>query len=153
MLYEVITGAIHLSVPHDRFRAGYNAPDGIFYLVNILHPVVNEKNLPVTRQLVLNGLADDLFIKAMQLGNNWVAVGRRRLDDRQVAGTHQRKLQGTRDWRGRQRERVYIHLQLFQFFFHRNAKFLFLIHNQQTQVSKFHIFAHQAMSADENIDA
>ncbi len=45
-----------------------DTPDEFFDLINVLHTVVDEKNLPVTLNLVKNGLFDRLFVENMQFG-------------------------------------------------------------------------------------
>ncbi len=128
-----------------------NPLQGIFHFVNILYPVVQKKHLSVPGDFIFDGFADKLLVESVNFRDDGVAVGRRRLDNGEVAGAHQRKLQGARDRRGCQGECVHIHLQSFQFFFYRNPELLLLINDKQSKVFKLNIFTHQTVGSDENI--
>src|SRR5207244_11557931 len=62
--------------------------------------------LPVARQLVLDGAANQIFLKGRDRGLNRQAVPRRRFDQRQVAQPHQAHVQRPRKRRGGERKRI-----------------------------------------------
>ena len=87
----------------------------------------------------------------MHLGLYGIAVGRRSLYDAQVACPHERELQGARYRGGRERERIYTHLQLAQLFLHRHAKLLFLIDDEQSQILELHALAYELVRAHHDV--
>ena len=74
----------------------------------------------------------------MYLRLDGISVGGWCLDDAQVARTHQRELQGTRNGGRRHGERVDIGLQLAQLLLGRDAKLLLLVDDKQSQVMELH---------------
>ncbi len=80
-----------------------------------------------------------------------LTVGRRRVDDAEVARAHERELQGARNGRGGERERIYRSLALTQLFLCGYAEFLLLIYHQQAEVFKLHVLAKKAMRADDDV--
>ena len=82
----------------------------------------------------------------MHLGLYRIAVGRRSLNDREVACTNQRELQCTRYRCSGHGKRIHVHLKLTELFFHTNAELLFLIDNKQAQIFKLHALAYHLMS-------
>ena len=76
------------------------------------HTVGHDVHLAVAAHLEIHRLGNHLVAEGMYFGLDGAAVGRRCLDDAEVARPHERKLEGTRDGRGRHREGVDIDLQL-----------------------------------------
>ena len=95
---------------------------------------IDEIDLSIARHLEINGISNNLCSKGMYLGLNGIAVRWWCLNDTQVACSHQRELQGTRNRRCCHRQRIDVGLQLAQLLLRRDAKLLLLINNQQTQV-------------------
>ena len=87
----------------------------------------------------------------MHLGINGIAVGRRRLNNAHITGTHQRELQRARNGRGTHREGVHIGLHLAQFLFHGHTELLLLVNNEQSQVLPLHGLANQLVRTYDNI--
>ena len=85
-------------------------------------------------------------------GLNGEAVARRRLNDRHVAESDQRHVQRARNRRGGEGERVYVFPHFLEAFFVSNAKALFFVHHEQSQILKFHVFRKQPVRADDDID-
>ena len=116
----------------------------LYHLLDALQVVdarIDEVHLSIARHLKIDGISNDFRSHRVYLRLYGVTVGRWCLDDAQVAGTHQRELQGT--WYGccRQRQGVDIGLHLAQFLFGRDTKLLFLINDEQSQVVELHRFA------------
>ena len=86
--------------------------DKHFHFINILDAIVDEKNLSVTAHLEIDGFSDDVRVKTFYLCLNRIAVGWGSRDARQVTGSHQRELQGTRNRSGGHGERVDVGFQL-----------------------------------------
>ena len=126
--------------------------DHLLQLLQVVDAVVHEEHLTVSAHLEINGLSHNLGREGMYLSLNGITVGRRRLDDAQVTGTHQRELKGTRNGCGSHRKRVDIDFHLAQFLFHRYAKFLFLINDEQPQILEFHILTYQFMGTYDDVD-
>ncbi|MPN23441.1 hypothetical protein SDC9_170829 [bioreactor metagenome] len=101
-----------------------------FHFINVLDAVVDDKNLSVSTHLVVDGLFHHLRIERVNLCLHGISVGRRRVNGRKIARSHQRKLQCARDRRGGHGKRIDIAFQLFQLFFRCNAKLLFFVYNQ-----------------------
>ena len=81
-----------------------------------------------------------------------IPVWRCRIDDGEIAGTHQRELQGSRDGRGCKGEGIHIHAHHLHLLLGPDTEFLLFIHNEQAQIVKFDILAEQAMGSDEDVD-
>ena len=143
---------LHLSVADGDTGIWHFAFDKRLHFINILDAVVDEKNLSVTAHLEIDGFADDVRVATFYLCLNRVAVGRGSRDARQVAGSHQRELQGTGNRRGSHGERIDVGLQLSQFFFDGYAEFLLLVNNQQAEIFECDIFSDDAMGTDDNVD-
>ena len=88
----------------------------------------------------------------MYLGLHGVAVGGRRLDDTEVARTHERELKGT-GYRGSGHgQGIYIDFELAQFLFDADAKLLLFVDDEQTQVVEFDVLTQNAVGTNEDID-
>ena len=96
----------HLSVPDADTGIGHAARDEGGQLGKVLYAVVDEEELSVAAELEVHRLAYNLLIEGVHLGLYGIAVGWWSLYDTQVAGTHERELQGARDGRGGKCERV-----------------------------------------------
>ncbi len=93
----------------------------------------------------------DFLIKGMHLRLNGITVGRRSLDDRQVARTHQRELQSTGNGVAVMVSVSTFTFNLAEFLFDTNSELLFLINNQQSKIFELNAFADDFMRTDQNI--
>ncbi len=75
--------------------------------------------------------------------------GRQRADVAQADHPH---VQRSRDGRGGHRQHIHHFAHLLQSLFMRHAKPLLFVDDDQAQVGEFHVLAHQAMRADEDVD-
>jgi hypothetical protein len=142
---------VHLAVTHAHPHIWAKATDEARHLCDVLDAIVDEEHLTTTAHLVLDRIADQLLVEAVQLGDHRMAVGRRCAEHREVAGTHKRELQRARDGRGRQRQRVHVGLHLFQLVLDGHSEFLFFVNNEQAEVEELHVLAHNAVRADEDV--
>ena len=134
---------LHLSVAYGNTCVRHVLMYQLADALQVVDARIDEIHLTVARHLEVYGVCNNLSTKGMYLRLDGIAVGRRCLDDAQVAGSHQRELQGT--WYGRCRhcQRVYVGLHLAQFLFGRHTELLFLVDNQQPQVLELDTLAYQ----------
>ena len=144
--------AVHASVRHGHARIRHQPLHQARHLRQVLHAVADEEGLPAPAHLIHDGVAYQLLAEVAQLGLDGLAVGRRGLDDAQVARPHQRELQRARDGRGRQREAVHVGLHLLEFFLHADAEFLLLVDDEEAEVLEFEVFVGDGVGADEDVD-
>ena len=133
----------HLSVAHSHTSVGHILLDDLLDALQVVDARIDKVHLSVARHLEVDGVGYDLGAEGVYLCLYRIAVGWRRLDDAQVAGTQQRELQRSRNGRGRQRQRVDIGLHLAQLLFRRDAKLLLLVNDEQSQVAKLHRLANE----------
>ena len=100
--------------------------------------VVHEEHLPVAAHLEIDGVGNHLRTEHTEFRLYRIAVWRRRLDDTEVARTHQAELQGSRYGRGGKRQRIHTGLHLAQPLLRRHTELLFLVDDKQTEVLKFY---------------
>ena len=103
---------LHLAVGHGYIYIGHQAAYQRSHICQALHPVVYKENLATTLNFVVDGILDQLFLKNAYFRMNRPPVRWRCTDNRQVAGSHQAKLQRSRDGGSREGERIYIHLHI-----------------------------------------
>ena len=99
-----------------------------------------------------DGFPQDNGIIGQNEGSNRQAIHRWAGDDRHLAHPGQGHLQGPRDWRRGQCQHMNIGAQLLHAFLLLNAEMLFLINDQQAQITDFDGFRQQGMGANDNID-
>ena len=143
---------LHLSMTDTNTAIRNVTHDHCFQFCQVLYAIIHKEHLTVTAHFKVNRFGNDFFVKRMHLGLNRITVGRRSLDNRQVAGSHQRELKCSRNRCSRHGKGIYIHLNLTQFFFHTHSELLLLIHNQQAQVVKLHVLADNLMCTYQDID-
>ncbi len=82
---------------HQRAGIGHHTFHHRLKLVKPLDAVVDNKSLPVARQLEIHRLFKDFICKGIDRGQYGVTVRGRGGNGRKVAGTHQRELKGARN--------------------------------------------------------
>ena len=133
-----------------RLRHGFANPCGA--KVDILHAVVQPKNLPAAAQLRAHRLRQKLRIIFRHIALHGHAVARGLLQNAHIADTRHGHMQRAGNRGRRQCQNVNAARHGFQFFLLRNAEALLLIHNHKPEIVKHHIAAEHAVGADENID-
>ena len=98
--------AFHLAVRHANARLWHEFHDDIANGLNVIDAIVDKKHLPATVEFVADGIADKHLVENVYFGADGLAVGRRRVDNRQIARAHEREVQRARDRRGRKRQYV-----------------------------------------------
>ena len=114
--------------------------------------MVDDKHLSVARHLEVDGFKHYVVVYGVDRGEYGVTVGRGGGYGRQVAGSHQRELQGARNRGSRHGECVDIDLHLLQLLLYGDTKLLLLVDNQQSEVLEFDVLANELVSAYENVD-
>ena len=109
---------------------GHEALDHGGLLLEVFDAVVDEKDLALAAQLIGDGVANELAVKAVQHGLDGLAVGRGRLDDREVADAQERELQRAWNGRGGERERVHVRAQQAQLLFGPHAELVFFVDDE-----------------------
>ncbi len=104
-----------------------------------LHPVVHEEDLATAIHLETDGVGDRLVFPGHDVGDNRLAVARRSTNQRQVAQSAQRQVQGPRNGRGRHGEHVHAPLQRLEPLLLDDAELLLLVDYQQAHVFESHI--------------
>ena len=83
---------------------------------------------------------------------NRQAIARRSFDQRHVAQSAQRHVERARNRRRRKREHIDALLQLFQTLFMGDAKTLFFIDHNQSEIAKAYVLGKHSMRADHDIN-
>ena len=97
---------VHLPVGDRDARLGHQLAQLGRDLLDVLHPVVHEEDLTLAEQLAADRLGDGPVVVLADVGEDRLAVGRRRVEQRQVADAGEAHLERARDRRGGQREHV-----------------------------------------------
>ena len=142
----------HLTVADTYADARHRLPDILLHALHGSDPVIDHKDLPITRQLSIDRIGEHLRAVGGVVGPHGVTIGRRGKDIGEVAGAHEGKLERPRDRRGSHRQRVHLGAHLPDLLLHRDAKLLLLIDDQQPQVLKFHPLPRQRVGADQYVD-
>ena len=145
-------GRFHLSVPHHHTRIGHILMNEVLNVRELRNAMSDDINLAVATEFEIDRIGNDLMAEGMNFRANGVTIGRRRVDDTEIARAHERKLQGARNGRRRHRERVDIDFELPQTFLDRDTEFLFLIDDEQPEVFEFHRFPDELVRPDEDVD-
>ena len=103
-------------------------------IVDGLHAVVHPEHLALAQQLAADRLDRDALVVLADEGEDRLAVGRRGLQQRQVADADEAHLERARDRRGRQRQHVDVGLQLLHRLLGLHAEALLLVDDQQPEV-------------------
>ena len=143
---------LHSTVDRGKAAIGDVSLDKIFEFGEQRNAVVDEIDLPVATHLEVNGIDDGLAIEGGYLRMDGMTVGRRRVDNAHVAGTHQGELEGARNGGGRHGEGVDIGFQRSELFFRGDTELLFFVDDEQPQVVPLYGLANKLMRTDEDVD-
>ena len=94
---------VHLAVGDGDARLGHELAQAGGGVLDRAHPVVDPEHLALAEQLAADRLDGDPLVVAADVREDRLAVGRRRLQQRQVADADEAHLERARDRRGRQR--------------------------------------------------
>ena len=143
----------HLSVTDGYAAVRHVALYDGAHLLQRGYAVADEIDLSVAAHLEVDGIADQF---RRECGNHRVdglAVGWGSAHDAHVPCPHERELERARYGRGRHGKCIDVGLQLAQLLFGRDAEFLFLIDDEQSEVLPFHCLCKHAVCAHEDVYA
>ena len=135
-----------------RVPGGREARTFSAHCADVLDAVVDEEHLPAARQLLADGVAQDLRVEAAHEGADRQPIGGRRRDDRDLAQAAHRHLQRARDGRRGQRQHVDLRAQLLEPLLVRDAEALLLVDHDQAEVLEAHVLRQHAVRADDDVD-
>ena len=142
---------MHLPVTYGHTGIGDILVHQFLQLRQTRDAVVHDEYLAIAAHFKADGLGNDLRREGVHFSLYGIAVGRWCLYDAQITGTHQRELQGSRNGRGGERQRIDIHLHLAQLLFRGHTELLLLVDDKQTQVLELHAFANELVRSDEDV--
>ena len=132
--------------------SGHQLPQLGCAAVDGLDPVVDVEDLALPQELAAHGLRDGPLVVLADEGEDGLAVGGRRLDQRQVADARQAHLQRPGDRRGRHREHIDVGLELLDALLVLDAEALLLVDDQQAEVLELDPLGQQPVGADDAVD-
>ncbi len=149
-LLEVALG--HLTVRGRDAGLRYELGDLLRRTVDRLHPVVDEEDLPLTRELAADRGGDLPLVVRPRERQHRVTLFGRRGDDAHLADAGDRHLERARDRGGAHREHVDIEPQLLQLLLVLDAEPLLLVDDDQAEVVKLHLVRQQPVRTDDDVD-
>ena len=143
---------VHLAVGDRDARLGHELAQASRGGVDRLHPVVHPEHLALTEEFAADRLDRDALVVLADVGEDRHAIGRRGLQQRQVADADERHLQRARDRRGGEREDVDVRLHLLHRLLVLHAEALLLVDDQQAEILELHVVREQPVRADDAVD-
>ena len=141
----------HLAVRHTDFRLRADAVQGIAHGKDVIDPVVHEIHLSAALDFPGDDIGQVLFVETDDFRGDGDTVGRRGIDDREIARTQQGELQRARNRRSGEGQRIDRGLHLADLFLGRDAELLLLVDDEQTQILEFQAAVQNPMRSDQNI--
>ena len=142
----------HLSVRHANLHVRNQAVQDVVDGREFLHFVVQEEDLAAPVEFIIDDALDFLLVEENDFRLDGNAVGRRGVDNAQVARSQQGELQRSRNRSCGQRKGIHRSFEGTEFFFRGHAEFLLLINNQQAQVLEIEFLAKDLVRAYQDID-
>ena len=118
---------------------------------NRIHSVVHVENLPIAQEFPANRRTDLRIGVGTHKGKNGLSFLGRSLKNRHFTNTRNRHLQSSGNRRCRHRENINIRAQRLERFLVFNAKTLFLINDDQTQVLESNGTAEQRVGTNHQV--
>ena len=133
-------------------RLGHQVAQLACDVLDVGHAVVHEEHLALAQQLAADRLGHGPLVVLADVGEDRLAVGRRRVEEREVADAGEAHLQRARDRRRRQREHVDVGAQLLDRLLVRHAEALLLVDDEQAEVLERDVARQQPVGADDDVD-
>ena len=111
----------------------------------------DDVNLSVATEFKIDGIGYDFVTKGVDFGLDGVTTRGWCVDDTQIASSHKRKLQRARNGGGGHGEGVYIYFELSEFFLHTDAKLLFFVDDEQSEVFEFDGLTDEFVGSHEDV--
>ena len=151
--HDLFEGAfVHLAVGDRDAGLGHELAQRLGALLDALHAVVHAEHLALAEQLATDRLDGDPLVVLADVGEDRLAVGRRGLQQRQVADADEAHLERARDRRGGEREHVDVVLQLLHRLLVLHAEALLLVDDEQAEVLELDASCEQPVRADDAVD-
>ena len=132
--------------------SGSSLRQPLVHVLDGLHFVVQEIDLPAALQFAQHGFADHALAVAADEGLDREALLRRGGDHREVAQAFERHRQRARDRRGGQRQHVDLGAQRLQRFLLAHAEAVFLVDDDQAEALELDVLLQQLVRADDDVD-
>ena len=142
----------HLAVRDGDFRLGDQCCEMARHVLDILDAVVDEKDLSAAVEFANDHVANQAVVEMGDESPHHLAIGGRRLDNREVANPEHRHVQRARNRRRRHGQHLDQFAQALDAFLVGDAEAMLLVDNQQAQLGKFDVALQQPMGADDDID-
>ena len=113
--------------------SGTSSRSALGDVLDVLHPVVHEEHLALAQQLAADGLGHGPVVVLADVGEDRLAVGRRRVEQREVADAGEAHLERARDRRGGEREHVDVGPELLDLLLVLHAEALLLVDHEQAR--------------------
>ncbi len=153
VLHHGLEGAlVHLAVGDGDASLGDELSQAAGGGVDRLHPVVHPEHLTLAKEFAADRLDGDALVVLADVGEDRLAVRRRRLEERQVADADERHLQRARDRRGGEREDVDVRLHLLHRLLVLHTEALFLVDDEEAEVLELHVVREEPVGADDAVD-
>jgi hypothetical protein len=120
--------------------------------LDVLDAIVDEKDLALAEQFTPDRLGGRLVVLLADIGEDRVSLGGRGVDDRKVADTGERHLQGARDRTRRQRQDVDTDREPFDCLFVDDPEALFLVDDEDPEVAERDIVRQKLVRPDDDVD-
>ncbi len=143
---------VHLPVPDRDACAGHQLLQGILHGIDRFDPVVQVVHLAAAIQFRRDGALYHRVAGRNDHGLDRHAVLGRGLDQREIAHSDERHVQGARNRRCRERKDVDAGAQLLEPLFVHDAEALLLVDDDEAQIRERDVFLQQAMGADDDVD-
>ena len=121
-------------------------------LRDCLDAVVHPEDLALAQQFASHRLDGNALVVLADEGQDRLAVGGRRLQQREVADADEAHLERARDRRGAERQDVDVDLQLLHRLLGLHAESLLLVDDQQAEVLERDAVLQQPVGADDAVD-
>ena len=144
---------VHLAVDDGHLGFGHDLSQVFGDDLNVMDPIVDEVDLALTVQLANDRMANQLLVEADDSGFDGEPIGRRRLQVADIANPQQRQVQRSRNRRRRHGQDIDLLAQVFEPFLVLDAEALLLVDDHQAEVLELDVLAHEAVRADDDIDA
>jgi len=149
-LFELAFGQLAVADPNLCLR--HEFCDLLFDLADVLDAVVDEIDLAAALDFAQAGLPNQDIVPLTDKSLHGQPLRRRRRDQRHVAQAAEGHVQGSRNWRRRQRQYVDLAPERFYRLLVSNAETMLLVDDHETDVVHLFRVLQQAMRADDDVD-
>ena len=143
---------VHLAVRDHDPGLGHELAHAPSDVLDVAHAVVHEERLALAEELTAQRLGDGALVELADVGEDRLAVRRRRLDHREVADAGERHLERARDGARREGEHVDAGREPLHRLFVGDAEALLLVDDEEPEVLERDVLGEQPVRADHDVD-